>query len=131
VPIDYSQEVQEAVIRHLRNNAAIKKIVGDRVSDEPDANVAWPHIRYGVAIAAPFEATCLDGSVHRVTLHAFARGPGRAQCNQLARLMVEAMDGLELDLRSVIDLQWISTQVFTEGQKSAYHAVVEHYVTVA
>lgn len=130
--IDHADEVREAVIEHLKATAGIKALVGGRVHDEPKTNPKWPFIRYGTPISGGFEATCWDGSEHRITLHGFAKGPGRKPAQTLAKAIVAAMEAFSPTTLGIVSLEWIGSQVQPDpAEKSAYHAIVEYEVVTA
>ena len=135
MPRDYSLELRQRTVATLKAYAPLTALVsaGSIYGEQPPAAPAWPFIRYGLAIAGAWEATGqLDGSTHRVTLHAFSHGPYTDAVQRIAAEVVAAMDTLTMADESVIDLQWVGTQVLRDTDEAdAYHAVIEFDVTVS
>jgi hypothetical protein len=134
MPRDYSLELRKRVVAHLKGYGPLIALVsaaridGERVV----ANIEWPFIRYGLGIAGAWEATGqLDGSTHRVTLHAFSHGPYTDAIHQISREVVAAMDTLTMT-ESLIDMQWVGTQILRDTDEADdYHAVIEFDVVVS
>jgi len=134
MPQDYSLELRKQVVAHLRAWPTLTALVSaSRIyGEQPPADPTWPFIRYGLAVSGPYEATGpLEGSTHRVTLHAFVHGPYTDDCHRVATEIVAAMQGLTL-MQSLIDMQWVGTQVFRDTDEAdGYHAAVDFDVVVS
>lgn len=134
MPRDYSLELRQRTVATLKAYAPLTALVsaGSIYGEQTPAGVQWPFIRYGLSIAGAWEATGqLDGSTHRVTLHAFSHGPYTVAIYRIAAEAVAAMDTLTMT-ESVIDLQWVGTQVLRDTDEADdYHAVIEIDVTVS
>lgn len=129
-PIDHSLAVREAVVAHLKANAALILLVSANSihGEQPPAGekLKWPFIRYGLPISGPWAATGWRGSTHRVTLHAFSHGPFTDAINKISAAVVNAMQGLVLPTLDLVDLQWVGTQVVRDtDEANAYHAICE------
>lgn len=130
--IDHSLEVRRAVVARLRSDIGVTALVGDRIYDDPPADPIWPFIRYGVPIVGNYEATRLEGSTHRITIHAFDKGPGTAGAMKIGAAVVAAMKTLAFADLSIIDLEWMDTRILNDpSTRGAYHAVVEFQLITA
>ena len=134
MPTDYSLELRKQVVAHLIATPALTALVSAAriYGEQPPADPVWPFIRYGLAVSGPYEATGpLDGSTHRVTLHAFSHGPYTDAVHAIAKQIVAAMGALVL-VQSLIDMQWVGTQVFRDTDEAdGYHAAVDFDVVVS
>lgn len=135
MPTDYSLTLRKRVVATLSGYEPLTALVSATsiYGEQPKATPRWPFIRYGLGIAAPWEATGqLDGSTHRVTLHAFSHGPFTDAIHGISAQVVDAMGTLTLADESLIDMQWIGTQILRDTDEAdAYHAVIEFDVTVS
>lgn len=134
MPTDYSLEVRKQVVAHLKGYAPLTDLVsaGRIYGEQPPADPDWPFIRYGLGIAGPYEATGpLEGSTHRVTLHAFSHGPYTDAIHAIARQVVAAMYTFQ-PVQSLLDMQWAGTQILRDtDEANAYHAVIEFDLVVS
>jgi hypothetical protein len=134
MPTDYSLELRKQVVAHLIATPALTALVSaSRIyGEQPPADPVWPFIRYGLAVSGPYEATGpLSGSAHRVTIHAFAHGPYTDAVLNIAKQIVAAMYTFQ-PVQSLIDMQWVGTQVFRDTDEAdGYHAAVEFDVVVS
>lgn len=134
MPVDYSLEVRKAVVAHLVADEGVtalvsaEKIWGEEIKGAP----SWPFIKLGFIITTPFEATDWDGSAHRVTVHAFSKGPFTDAVAQINKAVVAAMDTVAVPGLGTVDLQWRSTDVVRDtDESSAYHGINQFDFTVA
>lgn len=134
MPTDYSLEVRKQVVAHLKGYAPLTDLVSAAriYGEQPPADPDWPFIRYGLGIAGPYEATGpLEGSTHRVTLHAFSHGPYTDAIHAIARQVVAAMYTFQ-PVQSLLDMQWAGTQILRDtDEANAYHAVIEFDLVVS
>lgn len=138
MPADHSEIVKEAIIKLLKEDFPVKTIVGKRIYDQPSADPTWPFIRLGLPSATPYEASRLSGSEHRISIHAFAKGPQQTKINALSKAIVAAMDDFSLDAVpgletiSTLEFQWRGTQVLYETDSPAsFHAVIIFEIVTA
>ena len=134
MPQDYSLEVRKQIVAHLIATPALTALVSAAriYGEQPPADPDWPFIRYGLGIAGPYEATGpLEGSTHRVTLHAFSHGPYTDAIHAIARQVVAAMYAFQ-PVQSLLDMQWAGTQILRDtDEANAYHAVIEFDLVVS
>jgi hypothetical protein len=107
-------------------------------------NPEWPFTGYGVPIATPFSASCLDGSLVTATLHHYAATTGEGEDTEPGEDMAAAMNAaaaarlggatLELDAPwpATAHLDWVSSQVMQDGSDGdAFHGICVFNVTVS
>lgn len=136
MPSDVSGALKTAIISHLEGDAALTAIVpvarmyGLQMPAVPE----FPCIRYGSPISGSFDATCWEGSDVRVTIHAFAETgvgvSGENQALQIAALIVERMKSLDPSSLSIVDNEWIQTNIVRdEPDADRWHSFCEFRVT--
>lgn len=127
-PIDHALLVRQGVVAHLKAYAPLTGLVSAAriCGEEPPAKIDWPFIRYGFPITTPYVATRMQGSAHRVTLHAFAHGPFTDSVLKIAAAIVKGMQSLTLETLDLVDLQWVGTNVIRDtDEANGYHAVCD------
>lgn len=126
---DRTLEIGQAIIAALKASLQVRAIVGVRVYDEPPAKPTWPFIRYGFPIKTPFVADGWDAGAYRLTVHAFAQGPGKEKVLTLAAAIEAALDEQSPEygtFASVILLRHAQTSLIRDSDvPSRYHAVIE------
>lgn len=134
VTSDYSLDVRQAVVSHLKGDAVLTSLVSAKsiYGEQPGAQPKWPFIRYGFPITTSYEATCWSGSSHRVTIHAFARGPYTDAVLKIAAAVVDSMQrDIPSGLLDITDCQWSGTNVIRDTDEAdAYHAVIDFDLTI-
>ena len=135
MPADFSIEVRKAVLAHLRADITVTALVpAVRIyGEQPAAAVPdWPFIRYGYPIAAPWEATCYDGSEHRATIHAFARGPSTDAVGLITKRIIASMGNFQPALFQDLGRGWIGSTILPDGDEAEdFHAVIEFEIIAA
>lgn len=134
MPADLSLDIRKAIVAHLRADTSVTNLVpAERIyGEQPAVSVPdWPFIRFGMPIAAPWEATCYDGSQNRVTLHVFAEGPGTDAVARIAASVVASMGNWEPALFEDAGGGWVGTQILEDEEPEKLHAVVQFDVIAA
>lgn len=137
MPTDYALEVRKSAVTHLKGYAPLTARVsaGSIWGEEVPSDQAWPFIRYGLPVTLPFEATGWDGSEHDLTWHAFANGPFTDAVDQIAALVVEAMETWSAPSGTgIVAAEWRGTTILRDSgpdEQSKYHAVIRFDVAVA
>lgn len=135
--VDLSQPLKGEVVMHLASDASILQMVpAERVFGmSTPALVAWPFIRYGSPIVAPYEASCWPGSRVRATLHAFAETSqtesGDDVTGRLASRIVESMKRFSPSGMGLVMCDWLGTRLIREdAEADRWHGVVEFDIIV-
>jgi hypothetical protein len=127
---DNGHYVRLALIAALKDLPELAAIAGDRVyPTKPPFEPVWPFVRYGVDSAKPFLASCLDGSIHDITIHAFHAARGDEGVRQMARI-IAGLDAVDVSYTLaapwpaiLYSLRWQRSQIMTDP--GGWHAVVE------
>jgi hypothetical protein len=131
-PVDHSLIVRKAVVAHLKADAALAALVspGSIYGEEPPPKPDWPFVRYGFPVVGGYVATGKQGSVLRITLHAFAHGPFTDAIYKIAAAITEAMESFSIPALDLVDRQWLATNVVRDSDDAnGYHAICEFTVT--
>ena len=137
--------VKRATIAALKQAAPLGGVPAARVyPPQRPAQPQWPFVGYGVAIEAPFGASCLDGSDITVAVHAYARttgtGADTVSGEDAAQAIVDAvaavLDGATLELGgdrpATAHYTKTGAQVIQDGTEAdAFHGIVSLRVTVS
>lgn len=136
MPTDITGPLKIAVIGHLEGYAPLTAIVPiERMYGmQVPATPVFPYIRFGYPITGAYEATCWDGATVRVTLHAFAETKtgvsGEGQALQIAAHIVERMKTLAPATLSIVENEWIQTNVLRdEPEADRWHSFCEFNIT--
>lgn len=150
---DSSLFVRQALVALLKGAAGVTVLVpADRVFPaQRPPNVEWPFIGVGVPVAAPFAASCLDGSTISLAVHAYAETtgegdatvPGEDMASSIVRVCVAVLggeEGAEVALQGLTDcpypatayITWTGSQVVQDGaDASAFHGFATFDITVS
>lgn len=139
---------RKAGLSLLAADGALVAIVGTRIyPPQRPANVVWPFVGWGVALDAPFDASCMAGHQIDVAVHCYAKTSGTGgstisgeeQAGAMARRVVAVLLGAgDVDLTgfgapadSTAHFTWLTTQVIQDGAEAdAFHAIVSLRVNV-
>lgn len=111
------------------------------------ADPAWPFIGYGVPIAEPFTASCLEGSQSTVAVHDYAETTGAGvdtKSGEDTALAINAaieaaLDGAAIDLTAhgcpypaTAHYTCVGSQVIQDGNEAdKFHGFVSFRITVS
>lgn len=131
-PVDTWLAVRQAWVAHLAAFAPLTELVsasriyGEQVPSEPK----WPFIQLGTQVSTPWTAYGFTGSLHRLTTHAFSRGPFTDNISRIASAVVASMNTFAIENVTMIDFQWIGTNVIRDGAEAdGYHAIIDMDIT--
>jgi len=145
---DATPYVRPAVLATLKAAAAVTVLVpAERIYPmQRPPNPEWPFIGYGAPVTVPFTASCVDGSIVTVALHAYAETaglgpetvPGEDMAAALNRVIAATLDGLEIDLTAngcpfpaTAHVTWQGGQVVQDGSDAgAFHGFTTYAITV-
>lgn len=125
--VDLTLSLRQAIVMHLRADAAVVAIVGQRSFGErvASSDLEWPFIRYGFDIVDQFVAQGIDGGSVDVTLHTFSKADSTDQIKLLNAAVIESLNDTELVLDDgyVFDLSFVQVQTLPDGP-DGFHGVV-------
>jgi len=141
--------VKRATIATLKQAAGVVELVpAGRVYplQRPDDPV-WPFIGYGVPIAEPFAASCLNGSATTVAIHGYAQTEGdgaETKSGEDTALLINAaieaaLDGATIELDdygcpypATAHYTCVGSQVIQDGSEAdKFHGFVSFRITVS
>lgn len=128
---DYTLQVRQSVVAHLRSYAPLTALIAQAriYGEQTPADVQWPFIRYG-STTLPFEATCWSGSQQNVDIHVFANGPFTDAVLRASAQVVEAMKTWSMP--GIVDAEWLGNigPLTDDAGPDKYHVVVQFRLTV-
>lgn len=134
MPADLSLDIRKSIVAHLRADSGVTNLVPEAriFGEQPTVAVPdWPFIRFGMPIAAPWEATCYDGSQNRTTIHVFAKGPGTDDVARIAAAVVRSMATWIPALFEDAGDGWLGTQILEDEEPAKLHAVIQFDIIAA
>lgn len=131
--------LRNALVKRLEDDPDVFAACPTVWGEKQPADSPWPFIRYGVPILTPDEVSTLTGARHRVTLHVFARGPSMDECSAICALVVDNLDGVDVDLvfPDGVTREATAYELFCNGQQiipdgdDDWHGILEFDVAVA
>lgn len=114
--------IREAMFGH----APLLALVGDRIYDDPPADVVFPYITLGRIESRPADAASRDAIEHAITLHAWSRYGGRAETLDIIGAMRSALHNapLAVEGHSLVLLLATFADVFRSGDGRTTHGVL-------
>lgn len=127
--------LRNAIIARLKGDPAVTAIVTKRVYDAVVAKPVWPFIRYGFPLNERVQAQGWRVESHTLTVHCFAKGPGRAEIDALVDAVTRCLDDAEIELdgqAALCLLQYSGLNVGRDTPEAdAYHAAVQFEAATA
>lgn len=134
---DYATPVRRAVLTHMKADDDFVAIVlaTQQHPQTAPANPIWPFTRYGVPIATPIRAACVDSATISFVIHSFAKNrlegdriveSAEDYAGRIASGVNRCLGGAYLDLGDGVTarIRWLSSQVMQDGAEAgAYHGV--------
>jgi Protein of unknown function (DUF3168) len=116
------QAIYASLFAHL---PLIAEITG--IYDAPPHDATFPYVTIGDDIVSDASAKAMIATDHRLLLHVWARGPGKAQVKQLLQRVQDALDaqppapgGFMLGW-----LRFLQSTVLTDADGLTQHGVLE------
>lgn len=115
-----------AIREALLENAGLQALVGDRIYDDPPADVVFPYVTLGRIESRPADVAARDAVEHVITLHAWSRYGGRAEALDLIAAMRAALHNapLALEDHTLVLLLATFADVFRSGDGRTTHGVL-------
>jgi hypothetical protein len=83
--------LHKVIFAALAASTPISGLVGARVFDAPPRNAAFPYVTLGETSAADWSTSTEEGTEHRLTLHAWSRAGGKAECWSILDALRDAL----------------------------------------
>ena len=109
------QALQRAIYETLVADAAVGALVGDNIYDAAPRNAGFPYVAIGESRAGDWSTGTETGAEHRLTLHVWSRGRGKAECHAITDAVRAALHDalLVLDGHALVNLR----SEFAEAQR--------------
>jgi hypothetical protein len=121
-----SWALQQAIYASLSAHLPlITEITG--IYDAPPQDAVFPYITIGDDIVSDASAKAMIATDHRLVLHIWARGPGKAQVKQLLQRVQDALES-QPPVPSGFMLGWLrflQSTVLTDADGLTQHGVLE------
>lgn len=135
---DTTLPLRQAIVTRLKADEALTLLIdGDSIYGmRTPASLTWPFIRYGTPNTLPTRATCWDGAVIRVPIHAFSKAEYEDEAAGIIAAVAKSLDGavmaLDAGFGATAHLKWRGTQVLPDAAEAgAWHAFADFEATVA
>ena len=114
--------IREALLDH----APLQALSGDRIYDDPPADVVFPYITIGRVESRPADTASRDAIEHAITLHAWSRYGGRAETLEIIAALRAALHNAPLTLagHNLVLLLATFADVFRSGDGRTTHGVL-------
>ena len=114
--------LQKAVFARLSSDAALTALVAARIHDNPPGDVVHPYLTLGENETRDWPA----GMEHRLTLHCFTRGGGRAEAKTILAAIHAALHDAALGLEghSLVNLRFLDAQTRREADGITWRGTI-------
>ncbi|MEM8772639.1 MAG: DUF3168 domain-containing protein [Pseudomonadota bacterium] len=120
-------DVQRAVYAALRDDAAIRAVLGDppRLYDDAPSSAPFPYLTIGEAQTRPLEG--VDGAEeHTLRLYAFSRYAGRREVKAILAAVHDALHDAPLVLNDhhLVSLRYVFADAFRRQDRETYQGAI-------
>lgn len=115
-------ELQKAIFARLSSDAALVALVGARIHDNPPGDVAHPYLVLGESEMRDWPA----GMEHRLALHCFTRGGGRAEAKAILEAVRSSLHdtALALETHALVNLRFLDAQTRREADGLTWRGTI-------
>lgn len=115
-------ELQKAIFARLSSDAALVALVGARIHDNPPGDVAHPYLVLGESETRDWPT----GMEHRLALHCFTRGGGRAEAKAILEAVRSSLHdtALALETRTLVNLRFLDAQTRREADGLTWRGTI-------
>lgn len=115
-------ELQKAIFARLSSDAALFVLVGARIHDNSPADVVHPYLTLGESEMRDWPA----GMEHRLALHCFTRGGGRAEAKAILEAVRSSLHdtALALETRTLVNLRFLDAQTRREADGLTWRGTI-------
>lgn len=119
-------ELQGAVVQRLKGDAVLMSMIRG-VYDQPPDGAQRPYLTIGEAQVIRDDATCVDGSMIYLTMHAWSDAVGFVEAKRIAGAVVDLLHlaPITLETARLVSLMHRQTRVFRDANGITSHAVIE------
>lgn len=107
-------------------DASLQSLLGDRIYDDPPADVIFPYLTLGRVESRPADTASREAIEHVVTLHAWSRYGGRAEALDIIAGLRAALHNapLAVEGHKLVLLLATFADVFRSGDGRTTHGVL-------
>ncbi|WP_411036156.1 DUF3168 domain-containing protein [Shinella sp. BYT-45] len=123
-----SVSFQDLVLARLLASAEVTSIVGDRIVDGNDDDLAYPNITFGPSDFTPEDADCIRGREETLQLDCWTRDAGKKwPCRRLVDAVKGALHDAEGELAAgaLVLMRVDLVRVFPDPDGITTHGVVQ------
>ena len=115
-------ELQKAIFARLSSDAALDLLVGNRIHDNPPGDVAHPYLVLGESETRDWPA----GLEHRLALHCFTRGGGRAEAKSILEAIRASLHdaALALETHTLVNLRFLDALTRREADGLTWRGTI-------
>jgi hypothetical protein len=115
-----------AIREALLADPALQALVGERIYDDPPADVVFPYLTLGRIESSSADAAARNASEHAVTLHAWSRYGGRAETLDIIAALRGTLHNapLAIEGHTLVLLLATFADVFRSGDGRTTHGVL-------
>jgi len=135
---DAAYELQVAIVKALKADAAVKALIGGRIYDRipmdgtGKVTAKFPYVSLGPEQEIPEHINCIAGGDIVQQLDVWSRAVGRAEAKKIARAVKDALDDVDLSLGSnaLVCLSYEGRRVLTDPDGLTTHIPMSFQATV-
>lgn len=129
---DASYELQQAIVRRLKADNAVKALIAARIYDRVPAKdgkviATFPYLSFGPEQEIPDDAECIPGSEFFMQLDAWSRAVGFREVKKIARAVEDALiseDGIELGDNALVTFEYDGRVILRDSDGITSHAAI-------
>lgn len=123
---DASYEVQKAIVKALKDDAALTALINKRVYDPVPPGATFPYVSIGDDVIVPDEGDGYEGCDVTVTLHAWSREQGYGEIKKIDAAVQQAIRGATFNLTGfrLVDKLFETTRTLRDPDGLTNHGVV-------
>jgi hypothetical protein len=117
--------LHKAVFGTLAAAAPLTNIVGTRIFDAPPRDATFPYVTLGETSSADWSTSTEDGTEHRLTLHAWSRAGGKAECWSILDALRDALHDAMLspEGEALANLRFERAAVSLDSDGRTWHGI--------
>lgn len=127
-----NQELQRGVYDKLQGDVLLNSMINGEYDFVPE-DVQFPYIVVDAGAARDYSVKDASMQLHNVEIHAFSRGRGKKEANEILGRVYELLNNGMLSVSgfTVVNMRYISSDVFMEPDGITYHGVASFRMVTA
>jgi hypothetical protein len=109
----------------LAANPALAAIVGARIYDAPPRDATFPYVTQAETSTADWSTSTENGGEHRLTLHAWSRTGGKAECWSILDAIRDALHdaALAIEAQALVNLRFERAATSLDADGRTWHGI--------